>query len=129
MSHPHCFGDEQYTSNRDLNHHQIRRESDWFGRIYVCVTPPPHTHTHTLDYPPPPLPPPTPIYMTPGHLIGWESERFGWIYVPPPSPSLSIYIAPGLTPTSDWWGIRAFWSVIYVTPPHHDATNTHNAWT
>ena len=22
--------------------------------------------------------------MTAGHLIGWESERFGWIYVPPP---------------------------------------------
>ena len=24
--------------------------------------------------------------MTPGHRIGGESERFGWIYVPPPPP-------------------------------------------
>ena len=83
MSHPHCFGDKQYTSNRDLYHHQIRRESDWFGRIYVCVNPPPHTHTQ-LDYPPPPLhylPPP--IYMMPGHLIGWNpSGLVGYMYLP-----------------------------------------------
>ena len=90
MSQPHCFGDKQYTSNRDLYHHQIRRESDRFGRIYVCGTPPP-----------PSTPPP--IYMTPGHRIGGEpSGLVGYVYPPPPtSPSLSIHITPGLKPTSD----------------------------
>ena len=48
--------------------------------------------------------------MTPGHRIGGESERFGWIYVPPPSPSLSIHITPGLKPTSERLGR------LYISP-------------
>ena len=126
MSHPHCFGDKQYTSNRDLYHHQIRRESDRFGRIYVCGTLPP------LHYPPPP-----PIFMTPGHRIGgkiqevWldictsprpphqayqytsrqvlnqhriggEPERLDRLYMSPlPITTLPIHITPGPKSTSD----------------------------
>ena len=118
MSHPHFFGDKQYTSNRDLYHHQIRRESDRFGPL------------------PPPLFPP-PIFMTPGHRIGgkiqavWldictsprpphqayqytsrqvlnqhriggETERLDRLYMSPlPITTLPIHITPGLKSTSD----------------------------
>ena len=71
MSHPHCFGDKQYTSNSDLGI-TIRLDENPIGLVgYMCAAPPP-----------PPFPPP--IYMTPGHRIGGESKRFGWIDVPPP---------------------------------------------
>ena len=63
---------------------------------YMCAAPPP-----------PPLPPPptTTTTTTNIHDAGssdwWGIQRFGWIYVPPPSPSLSIHITPGLKPTSE----------------------------
>ena len=73
MSHQHCFGDKQYTSNRIYI--TIRLDENLIGLVgYMCAA----------AAPPPPPPPPPPIYMTPGHRIGRESEPFGWIYVPPP---------------------------------------------
>ena len=67
------------------------------------------------------------LNMTPGHRIGGESERFGWIYVPPPHQAYQ-YTSRKVLNQHRIGGNRAFWSVIFVTPPHHDATNTHNAW-
>ena len=51
----------------------IRLDENPIGLVgYMCAAPPSST--------------PPAIYMTPGHRIGGESERFGWIYVPPPPP-------------------------------------------
>ena len=141
MSHPHCFGDKQYTSNRDLNHYQIRRESDWFGQIYVCVdySPPllhylPHTNIHDagssdwlgiravwLDIctlPPHQAYQYTSRQVLHQHRIGGESERFGRLYMSPlPITTLPIHITPGLKSTSDWWHFRAVWSDFHDSNP------------
>ena len=94
---PHCFGDKQYTSNRDPYYHQIRRETDRFGRLYVCGTPPP---------PKLPPPPPPPICMTPGHRVGGGSRAVCLdICSSPPHQAYQYTSRQVLKSTTDWWGI------------------------
>ena len=76
----------------------------------MCASPPP---PHSIT-PPPSITSPTYI-----HDAG-SSDRLGILAVlldicTSPSPSLSIHISPGLTPTSDWWGAERF-GRLYISP-------------